>query len=592
MDAKPRRLSSAIRQALRYRLRFGALLLGLTVALLVSTSIVLAQGKQFGPAKIVDGRYFPELRHTVSDLEVSIRSGGMQRTEFLRFFDTTGGVERWGYPTSEVFMERQATLVQYFQRGVMEFELASNVRPRPVWDYIGGGLGGSLDMGVEPGTSNPHDGSSVGPWGHKVSNLSVDGEAVGFLDAYARLGGVESLGFPKTEARGDTGAPGTLMAPGAVPGTVRQYFQAAVMEYRPDDSVPAKLRLLGDVYRNLRYPDEAWRQLPAFQPTAPRLPGQIVSVSAAERTPLIELTVESAAKLVEPSLLRIETNRGCASGFFVDGNGHALTNWHAVLGAQALTVTLPDGSSIDATVVAGNAYHDLALLHVDVEKTVPVTWGASEPLDLGEDLVVLGFPATTVGREISCARSPIVTTGILSGRVEAHGATFLQTDAALNPGNSGGPVVTLDGEVVGIAVAGVRRLQGTNFLIPQARAQAIVRAWLDVLATRGAPPLPLRERGTLEIGVPTTGTLAAGDLELWTFEAEEGQFVRLKTTGFDTMLGLYIAADGEFCFVLDACVVVPREHIASDDDGGTDFGSVLQGQLPEAARVVVQGKRQ
>lgn len=129
------------------------------------------------------------------------------------------GVERWGHPISEALVEN-GVLCQYFQRGVLEWTPVANgfaLTRRLAWDYLGGGLDGSPDLGVEAGVSNPHDGRFEGPFGHKVSNADVIGTPTAFLDFFDRLGGAASFGFPKREARLDTGAAGTLFAPGRAP---------------------------------------------------------------------------------------------------------------------------------------------------------------------------------------------------------------------------------------------------------------------------------------------------------------------------------------------------------------------------------------
>ena len=124
------------------------------------------------------------------------------------------------------------------------------------WDYVGGGLGGSTDQGVEAAPdAAPEGGEQVGAFGHYVANVDADGNATGFLDFFNRLGGVAAFGFPKTEARADTGADGTLMEPGTTAGFTRQYFQAAVFQLAEDGSV--QLTLLGDTLRGILVPGYA-----------------------------------------------------------------------------------------------------------------------------------------------------------------------------------------------------------------------------------------------------------------------------------------------------------------------------------------------
>ena len=200
-------------------------------------------------------------------------------------------------------------------------------------------------------------------------------------------------------------------------------------------------------------------------------------------------SVTDTVQHLRPSLLLIETDQGCGSGFFVTDNGWAVTAWHVVEGARSITVTTSSGHRAAASVVAGDKGLDLALLGVGgITQAAPIVWGNSDALPLGSQLVAIGYGATLTDQ--NCAASPTVTTGLLSNRIDLPGGNYLQTDAALNPGTSGGPVATLDGHVVGITVGSLSDLQNTNFLIPSARAEPMVRSWLSTLARGGTPPTP------------------------------------------------------------------------------------------------------
>ena len=232
------------------------------------------------------------LQHNVPNLSVQVE-GKSLNADFEGFFYRTGGLKRWGFPISEVFVEETGTLTQYYQRGVVDFHKRVDLggiyvlERRLTWDHFGGGLGGSTDLGVEPGATNNNSGELLGPWGHKVSNFSSGGVRTGFLDFFTSLGGVEAFGFPKTEARVDTNSAGTVHITAATPGFTRQYFQAAVMEYHPQDPAdPVKLRLLGDDLRNARYSNEAWRQFQAFNAAAQLAAGQIIAPEIVEFTPV------------------------------------------------------------------------------------------------------------------------------------------------------------------------------------------------------------------------------------------------------------------------------------------------------------------
>ena len=211
----------------------------------------------------------PDLRLTVGDSVVSC--------DFLTHYESTGALSRWGYPTSEVLEERPGTLTQYYQRGVVDCHQragAWRMERRLAWDYLGGGIAGSVDLGVEPDLRTEQPGHELGPWGHRVSNLAIDGTPTGFLDFFNALGGVQAFGFPKTDARPDDDSRAVLHIPGATPGFIRQYFQAAVLEYHPGTTQPVKLRLLGDDVRNIIYPNHSYQVFPSFAPARSLTAGQ------------------------------------------------------------------------------------------------------------------------------------------------------------------------------------------------------------------------------------------------------------------------------------------------------------------------------
>jgi hypothetical protein len=243
----------------------------IAVAVFVGTSGSAAASEpswRYLAASIEQGRHFSETDHNVFDLRLSLSSGRSVDASFLGFFNRTGGLERWGLPTSEAFEEFPGVLRQYFKKGVLEFRPGTGVQRALVWEFFGGGLAGSTDMGVEPGTQNDYRGVYVGPWQHKVSNFATDGTRTGFLEIFQRLGGVESFGFPKTEARRDQSGSVRL---DDTPGRVRQYFQAGVFEYDPA-SGRFSIRALGTMLRDRLYPDNGWMEFLAFRRTSAQYP--------------------------------------------------------------------------------------------------------------------------------------------------------------------------------------------------------------------------------------------------------------------------------------------------------------------------------
>ena len=227
----------------------------------------------------------PRLAHNVPDLRMTI-DGQQVNCGFLTHYESTGGLTRWGFATSEVLEERQSTLTQYYQRGVVDCHFragAWRMERRLAWDYVGGGVDGAPDLGVEPDLLSTQPGEEVGPWGHRVSNYDIDGVEIGFLDFFEALGGVAAFGFPKTDARRDDDPRAVLNIPGATAGFIRQYFQSTVVEYHPGDPEPVKLRLLGDDLRNRLYPNESFTAYTSFNAAERLVVGQTYTPERIER---------------------------------------------------------------------------------------------------------------------------------------------------------------------------------------------------------------------------------------------------------------------------------------------------------------------
>jgi serine protease Do len=163
---------------------------------------------------------------------------------------------------------------------------------------------------------------------------------------------------------------------------------------------------------------------------------------------------------------------GLGSGFVYDDRGHILTNNHVVEDAEKLTVTFWDGVEAKATVVGTDKQSDVAVIKVDNTSYPPLPRGDSSKLKVGELVVAVGSPF---------GLSQSVTTGIISA-LERNSVdineyeSFIQTDAPINQGNSGGPLVNMDGEVIGInsaIVSGGRGNDGIGFTIPINMAKSV-----------------------------------------------------------------------------------------------------------------------
>jgi S1-C subfamily serine protease len=175
------------------------------------------------------------------------------------------------------------------------------------------------------------------------------------------------------------------------------------------------------------------------------------------------------------------------SGVVIDGDGYVMTNYHVIADGSQIQVGLSDGRRVPATVVGTDPLTDLALLKISADRLIPIRWGDS-------DLCEVGSPVWAVGSPFGLDRT--VTFGILSGKHRVVKAStryqdFMQSDAAVNPGNSGGPLVDANGELVGINTAIVGdTFRGVSFSIPSNVVKSVYerlratgrvdRGWLGV----------------------------------------------------------------------------------------------------------------
>jgi serine protease Do len=158
------------------------------------------------------------------------------------------------------------------------------------------------------------------------------------------------------------------------------------------------------------------------------------------------------------------------SGVIVDQDGYILTNRHVILGGESISVTLSDGRQLSAEVVGSDALTDLALLKIQADDLLPIAWGDSDDSKVGA-------PVWAVGSPFGLDRT--ITFGILSGkhrmvRASTQYQDFMQSDVAVNPGNSGGPLVNARGRLIGINTAIVGdTYQGVSFSIPSNVAKQV-----------------------------------------------------------------------------------------------------------------------
>jgi S1-C subfamily serine protease len=243
--------------------------------------------------------------------------------------------------------------------------------------------------------------------------------------------------------------------------------------------------------------------VPALPTATPAPPPLTPLPDETEAANALEAQVIAVYETLGPAVVNITNRRiaydmfmqavpqeGSGSGFVYDGQGHIVTNFHVIEGAEELIVAMADGQEYEAELIGADPANDLAVIRIDAGRDLPapVVMGDSEALRVGQFVVAIGNP---FGLEQT------LTTGVISalGRIiqspedNRFIGEAIQTDAAINPGNSGGPLLDLKGRVIGVnsqIISPSRASAGVGFAV----SSNTVRRVVPELIERGYYPHP------------------------------------------------------------------------------------------------------
>ncbi|MDP3772292.1 MAG: trypsin-like peptidase domain-containing protein [bacterium] len=200
----------------------------------------------------------------------------------------------------------------------------------------------------------------------------------------------------------------------------------------PELSEVEKLRKEVDQLKKQKSPESQ------IQPT-------IVKQKTIDATPTKQVILSNAdiIKKVKPATVFIETEKATGSGMIIDSDGYVLTNAHVVQGASSAKIKLSDNRSFSASVVGRDEVIDLAILKIIGSNFSKVELGNSDSVAQGDNVFALGYPFGLEG-DVSFKE------GTISRKIDSEDTTYFETSAEIHPGNSGGPLVNKDGEVIGI----------------------------------------------------------------------------------------------------------------------------------------------
>ena len=239
-----------------------------------------------------------------------------------------------------------------------------------------------------------------------------------------------------------------------------------------------------------------------------------------------ELTLQEIYTKCLPSVVGVrtelsESRYSTGTGIIMTADGYIVTNTHVLDGGYAVTVTLLDGTECEAKLVGADTISDLAVLKIEASGLTAAQFGDSAGLQVGDSVVTIGNP---LGEDLRGT----MTNGIISAinrdiTYDGHLMTLIQTNAAINEGNSGGPLINMYGQVVGITnmkAVSTNGVEGIGFAIPTASVHTVV----DALIAEG------RVSGRVSIGI-TIAPVSSSAVDY--YDLPEGLYIESVAKGSD-----------------------------------------------------------
>ncbi|HEU0034945.1 MAG TPA: trypsin-like peptidase domain-containing protein [Kofleriaceae bacterium] len=257
---------------------------------------------------------------------------------------------------------------------------------------------------------------------------------------------------------------------------------------------------------------------PAPEPSRllyPNAPSSFVDIVQRAKSGVVGIRsskpVKSGPAAMYPNAPETTADVALGTGFLIEAKGvYVLTNDHIAAGATELLVSLPGGKDVPAKVIGRDPRLDLALLSIDEPRLTALPLGDSDVLKVGEWIVVLGNP---FGNDVTAAAGIVSSNGsngvsLVEDRATSH-RSYLQVDARIHRGNSGGPVLDTAGQVVGVAIATSDRPTELSFAIPINRAKEIIGALRDygqvARSWLGARVIPVSPELAAQLGTSSIG---------------------------------------------------------------------------------------